>query len=225
MKKFVFIALLVALAGCSRDRGAESKPDPVSQPVRNSAATTTAPQAGSTFSANSADPVFSRAAFEEAFTSADPAVRRNCDRALMAYQIGDYSGAVREFSGIADHADLTAEQKQMLDEALEMARQKAAITPDSGATPRPATPANSGDTGTAAPDTTTMDPAMQETIARAEIASRIGDYPKAVAELSDIVNSPDLTAEQRRDVRRMLAEARKNLAADTGNAAKPPVKK
>jgi hypothetical protein len=51
------------------------------------------------------------------------------------------------------------------------------------------------------------EPALSETYARALIAFQIGDYARAVTELEDLAKTPELTAEQRRAVTNLLAQA------------------
>jgi len=228
MKKLVFAGLFVILVGCGRQHtrdGANPAPGSTSAEKPTTTATDgTVPPAGNDMATSTADPELPAIDIEDAFASADEAVKRSCARALAAYQIGDYHGAVQEFESFADKSDLTAEQNQLAHDALETARGMAAITEDSRATPHPPTPASATGTGSEAPASAFPDPALQESIARAEIASRIGDYPKAVAELEDIADSLRLTAEQRGTVQRLLAEVRKNMPQGN-NAAKPPVKK
>ena len=227
MKKLVFTLLLVALAGCGRHTRDGANPAPGSTSAEKSTTTATdsaVPPATNAMATSSADPELPVADIEAAFASADEAVKRSCARALAAYQIGDYHGAVQEFESFADKSDLTAEQNQLGHDALETARRMAAMTEDSSATPRQAPPASPAGTGNEAPAEAFPDPALQESIARAEIASRIGDYPKALAELTDIADSPRLTAEQRRTVQRLLAEVRRNVPQEN-NLARPPVKK
>jgi len=228
MKKLWFAALLVVLAGCGRHTRDGANPAPESTSVERSTTTatdSTVPPAGSAVATNIADPELPVTDIEDAFASADAAVKRSCARALAAYQIGDYHGAVQEFESFADKSDLTAEQNQLGHDALETARRMAAMTEDSSATPRQAPPASPAGTGNEAPAEAFPDPALQESIARAEIASRIGDYPKAVAELEDIADSLRLTAEQRGTVQRLLAEVRRNVPQNLNNAARPPAKK
>lgn len=237
MKKLVLTALLVVFAGCGRHSGDGSNPAPGPTSDERSASTATnsavPPLRGAMASrnanaggaVNSADPELPAMAIEAAFASADEAVKRSCARALIAYQIGNYNGAVQEFESFVGRTDLTAEQKKLADFALETARKMAATTPDMSSTPRPAPPAGAPGTGSEAPVPASPDPALQESIARAEIASRIGDYTKAVAEIADIADSPQLTAEQKNVVQRLLAEARRNLPQAPNNAARPPVKK
>lgn len=228
MKKLVFISLLVILAGCGRHPGDNSNPAPGPASAGRSAATATdsaVPPARGAVSASAADPELPRVAIEASFASADEAVKRSCARALIAYQIGDYQGAVQEFESIADKTGLTAEQKQLVNDALETARKMAATSADSSATPPPNPAAGASGTDTVTPALAAMDPALQESIARAEIAIRIGDYPKAVAELADLAASPGLTNERKRIVQKLLAEVRKNELADMNKTAVPSAKK
>ena len=237
MKKLVVTVLLVILSGCGRHPGNGSNPAPGSTSAERpaiSATNSAVPSAGGAMASqsanaagatNAADPEFPAIAIQTAFASADDALIRSCARALIAYQIGDYSGAVREFESFANRTDLTFEQKQLVDSALDKARSMAAATPDTSLTPQPSSAAAVPDTGSDAPAPAFPDPALQESIARAQIAIRIGDYPKAVAELTDIADSPRLTADQKATVQRLLAEARQNLPQAPNNAAKQPVKK
>jgi hypothetical protein len=228
MKKLVLTALLVALAGCGRHTRDGANPAPGSTSAERSTATATdsaAPPVGNAMATNTADPELPVTDIVAAYASADEAVKRSCARALAAYQIGDYHGAVQEFESFADKSELTAEQNQLAHDAMETSRRMAAMTEDSRATPRQAPPAGASGTGNEAAAPAFPDPALQEGIARAEIASRIGDYPKALAELTDIADSPRLTPEQRRIVQRLLADAQRNLPQDPNNAARPPVKK
>ena len=85
---------------------------------------------------------------------------------------------------------------------------------------------------TGAPGTSTLtssfaslDPALQESFSNAQLASRIGDYARAVAELKYLAGSPQLTAEQRQIVQKMLAEAEKGLSEATKNSTGQPGKK
>jgi hypothetical protein len=228
MKKLVFTGLLVVFAACGRHTGGGSSPAAGSASAGRStitAADSAVTPATNAIAASTADPELPVVDIEAAFASADEAVKRSCARALAAYQIGDYHGAVQEFESFADKSDLTAEQNQLAHDALETARRMAAITEDPRATPQPPPTDSTPGTGNEASAPALPDPALQESIARAEIASRIGDYPKALAELTDIADSPRLTAEQRRTVQRLLAETRKNFPQDPNNAARPPVKK
>ena len=70
-----------------------------------------------------------------------------------------------------------------------------------------------------------LDPALQESFGKAEVASRIGDYATAMTELRYIADSTQLTAAQRQIVQTLHAEAQKNLSEATNDAAIQPGKK
>ncbi len=80
-------------------------------------------------------------------------------------------------------------------------------------------PTPAGSTGSPTSAFASLDPALQESLGKAELASRIGDYPAAVAELKYIADSTQLTAEQRKLVEKLLVEAQKNVSEAAKHAA------
>ena len=122
------------------------------------------------------------------FAKADLALKESYDRALIAFQIGDYARAVSELDDLAATPDLTSAQqkavKDLLAKTLKMAPELAA----SHAAAAAAGTANASEFAIAVPGTaespknlsespfSTADPGIKRSFAQAKAAYDIGNY-------------------------------------------------
>jgi len=158
---------------------------------------------------------FATAALASPFAQAEMALMESYNRALIAFQIGDYSRAVTELQDLADTPDLNPQQKQAVQDLLaktlklapELAQTSAAAAAKL-ASGNPTSPefALAGESPNNLPDDpfATADPAIKQTFARAKAAFNIDDYAKALAELQDLAANPQLNWQQKYAVQALL---------------------
>jgi len=150
------------------------------------------------------------------FAKADMALMESYNRALIAFQIGDYPRAVTELDDLAATPDLNPAQqravKDLLAQALKMAPDLAASHAAAG-TAKPATPPEfpvpvPGTVGS--PENvlespfSTADPAIKRSFARAKAAYEIGNYASALTELRDLATNSQLNFQQKYAVQSLL---------------------
>jgi len=152
------------------------------------------------------------------FAKADMALMESYNRALIAFQIGDYARAVTELDDLAAAPDLTPAQQQavkdLLAKALKMAPELAASHAAAAAsTAKPEKPPEFPVTvpGTVeSPENvlespfSTADPAIKRSFARAKAAYDIGSYESALAELQDLATNSQLNFQQKYAVQALL---------------------
>jgi hypothetical protein len=153
------------------------------------------------------------------FAAADMGLKESYDRALIAFQIGDYARAASELRDLAGIANLTSPQKQAVENLL---LQTLKLAPDLAATSAGGTAAGTPMANgpgqfalqtaeTAQPPKnllespfSTADPAVKDSFARARAAYDIGDYEKALAELQDLATNSQLNFQQKYAVQSLL---------------------
>ena len=152
------------------------------------------------------------------FATADMALMESYNRALIAFQIGDYARAVTELDDLANTPDLTPAQQQgvkdLLAKALKMAPDLAASHAAAAAgTAQPATPpefpvvvpgAVESPANVLESPFSTADPAIKRSFARAKAAYDIGSYESARAELQDLATNSQLNFQQKYVVQALL---------------------
>ena len=152
------------------------------------------------------------------FAKADMALMESYNRALIAFQIGDYARAVTELDDLAATPDLNPAQQQavkdLLAKALKMAPDLAASHAAAAAgTAKPETPAEfpvvvpgTVESPKNVPESpfSTADPAVKESFARAKAAYDIGNYESAVTELRDLATNNQLNFQQKYAVQALL---------------------
>ena len=162
---------------------------------------------------------FQKKSLASPFAQAELALKESYNRALIAFQIGDYARAASELQDLAKIPDLTPEQKQAVQDLLaetlklapELAAKNSAATGGASAktdTP-PVFPLATPDAAQAPnnlPESpfSTADPAVKETFARAKAAYNIGNYNVAAAELRDLVTNAQLNFQQKYAVQALL---------------------
>ncbi len=156
-------------------------------------------------------------------TQTRQALKESYDRALIAIQARDYDRAVSELRRLAQTTGLTPEQQRAVQDLLAQAL-KAAAEPGP-AEPNPAAATNETLSGGAAFARRSLaspfaqaGQALRESYDSALVAIQIGDHDRAVNELKALAENPDLTAEQKRAVRDLLAHSLKAAAERTPSA-------
>jgi hypothetical protein len=178
-----------------------------------------APSATDTNDTATGAAAFQKRSLASPFAQAELALKESYNRALIAFQIGDYPRAVSELQDLAKTPDLTPEQNRavqdLLTETLKAAPELAA-TNSAAAGPGSAKPDAPPVFPLATPDTaqapknlpespfSTADPAVKETFARAKAAYDIGNYDVAAAELRDLVTNAQLNYQQKYAVQALL---------------------
>jgi hypothetical protein len=163
------------------------------------------------------------------FAAADMGLKESYDRALIAFQIGDYARAVSELDDLAGMPDLPPAQqravKELLAQTLKLAPELAARQAGTAA------PQTSPEFPVVVPGTieapknvpesafSTADPSVKESFARAKAAYDIGNYESALAELRDLATNAQLNWQQKYAVQSLLDKTPQNLPAAP---AKPP---
>lgn len=152
---------------------------------------------------------FSSRSLASPFASAELPLKQTFNRALIAFQIGDYPRAVSELSDLVAGADLNPEQLQAVRNLLAEIKKAdpsaasadevfASLTNNSQTIPE--FPLAANDAGTFS----TADPAIRESFARAKAAFDIADYPTALAELKDLAANAQLNYQQKYAVQVLL---------------------
>jgi len=152
------------------------------------------------------------------FAKADMALMESYNRALIAFQIGDYARAVSELDDLAATPDLTPAQQQgvkdLLAQTLKMAPELAAS--HAAAATGAAQPATPPEFPVVVPGTvesaknvlespfSTADPAIKRSFARAKAAYDIGNYTSALTELRDLATNSQLNFQQKYVVQALL---------------------
>jgi hypothetical protein len=204
------------LAGCGKPKPGDqsSSPEPASSGAVSeapaSAATATSPAA--TNEAISGGGEFAQKSEASPFAQADLALKESFNRALIAFQIGDYTRALSELQDLAANSDLTPRQKQAVQDLL---AQTLKAAPELAATNSALAAAVAGKAGAVSqfPVTdpasaenpfSTADPAVRDSFARAKNAHNIGDYEKAQGELKDLSTNAQLNWQQKYAVQSLL---------------------
>jgi hypothetical protein len=229
--RILAVALAVALmaAGCGKppaDTQAVAVDSPAAATAENQQRASAAQPAARTAGTNGAGAssatgaaAFMAKSLASPFASADQDLKQTFDRALIAFQIGDYARAAVELYDLAGTPGLNAQQQQAIEDLWNQTQKLApevfntntvtvaAAGPGSDAPAQfplvatdPASPANR------LPENpfSTADPAVQETFARAKAAFDIGNYDAALTELRDLVTNPQLNFQQKYAVQSML---------------------
>lgn len=233
---------IVALVGCSKSQTdsqpaagdtipptATDTPEPAA-PAEISAsapATNTAPD--DTLSAAAR---FAAASQASPFAQAELGLKESYNRALIAYQIGDYARAVNELRDLAATPDLSPEQKQAVQDLLAKTLKQAPELAATNTLPTTPTPTEFplAAAQTAEPPKnllespfSTADPAIKESFARAKAAFEIGNYDIALAELQDLATNAQLNWQQKYAVQELLAKTpQPNPATQPAAPAQPP---
>ena len=164
------------------------------------------------------------------FAKADMALMESYNRALIAFQIGDYARAVTELDDLAAAPDLTPAQQQavkdLLAKALKMAPDLAAShAAAAAAAAGAAKPETPPEFPVAVPGTvesaknvlespfSTADPAIKRSFARAKAAYDIGSYESALAELRDLATNSQLNFQQKYAVQSLLDKTPQSVPA------------
>ena len=224
-KRTIAIALAGALtlAGCGKPQ--TETPPGASEPAAPAAADAQQPptpaDAAAPVATNqtlSAAGEFATKSLASPFAGADMALMESYNRALIAFQIGDYARAVTELDDLAATPALTPAQQQavkdLLAKALKMAPELAASHAAAAAsTAKPEKPPEFPVTvpGTVeSPENvlespfSTADPAIKRSFARAKAAYDIGSYESALAELQDLATNSQLNFQQKYAVQALL---------------------
>jgi hypothetical protein len=148
------------------------------------------------------------------FAEADMALKESYDRALIAFQIGDYPRAVSELDDLARSPDLTTAQQQAVKDLLAKALTKAPdLAVGRAAAAEPETPSQFPLVVSGTVESprnlvdsafSTADPATRRSFARAKAAYNIGNYESALAELQDLATNPQLNFQQKYAVQALL---------------------
>jgi tetratricopeptide (TPR) repeat protein len=225
-KRTVAIALVgaLALAGCGKPQR-ETQPATIDSPAAAPSdaqqmptpAEPGAPVIG-TNEALTGAAAFQRDSLASPFAQAELALKESYNRALIAFQIGDYARAVSELDDLAATPDLTPAQRQAVKElnakALKLAPDLApnrAVTAGGISKPEPppefpVTVPGTVESPKNVPESpfSTADPAVKDSFARAKAAYDIGDYEKALAELQDLATNSQLNFQQKYAVQALL---------------------
>ncbi len=211
------VAGALGVAGCgnrqSDGQAAVSEPAPATVAEARGQATSPEGQAP-VLDTNAAPPEtgggateFMKASLESPFATADLGLKESYNRALIAFQIGDYPQALSELQDLGTNGGLSAEQRKAVQKLLEQTRK---ATPGVDARNALAT-TNGGSSATTYPlaaeneaPFSTADPAVRETFARAKAAYEIGNYSVAAAELKELLAKPALNAQQKYEAQLLL---------------------
>lgn len=156
---------------------------------------------------------FQRNSLASPFATAELALKESYNRALIAYQIGDYARAVTELEDLANTPDLTAEQRQAVKKLLAQAKKQAPATTPTQPVVDPAKLTTPAAVDTPDAPFASADQAVRETYARALAACNIDDFARAEAELKDLAGTTGLTTPQLGVVQALLSEVQKKAAA------------
>ena len=225
----------LALAGCGKSP-ADPQPS-ADEPAAPAAADTQQPPtpdeaATATTTTNdtlSGGGEFATKSLASPFAQADMALKERYDRALIAYQIGDYARTVSELQDLAELPDLNPQQKQavqdLLAETLKAAPALAATNTTSAAAARKAQPppefplatTESAQSPNSLPENpfSTADPAVGRRFARAKAAFDIGNYESARTELRDLGTNAQLNWQQKYAVQALLDKTPQSVPAQT----------
>ncbi len=156
------------------------------------------------------------------FAQADMALKESYNRALIAFQIGDYARAASELRDLSG-TGLTPEQERAVQGLLiQTMRLAPGLATTNTAAGKAETPSEFplAATGTAQPPGalpanpfSTADPAIKETFARAKAAFDIGNYDAALAELRDLATNAQLNWQQKYAVQDLMARTPQSVPA------------
>jgi hypothetical protein len=156
------------------------------------------------------------------FATSDMGLKETYDRALIAFQIGDYARAADELRDLAANPDLNPAQKkavaELLAQTLKLAPALAATNagPSSGTPPStfPLAGAQTEQPPANLPQNpfSTADPAVKDTFARAKAAFDIGNYAVALSELQGLVTNTQLNFQQKYAVQSLLDKVPRSAA-------------
>lgn len=202
------LAAVLAFFGCGKPQP-ELPPAPPSEAEQPPSQTHPAATAAATNGALTGAAAFQSRALASPFAQAELALKESFNRALIAFQIGDYARAVSELRDLAQLPDLTAGQKQAVQELLsetlkaapELALTNSVVT--STGVPSVVPVATSPDAGSSNPFLT-ADPAIKDSFARAKAAYDIGNYQSALVELRDLAANAQLNWQQKYAVQTLL---------------------
>jgi hypothetical protein len=235
------LAGTLALAGCGKPP-ANTQPaagdNPAAAPADAPPLPTTGEPANPLVATNDTltpGAAFATKSLASPFAKADMGLKESYDRALIAFQIGDYARAVSELDDLAATPDLSLSQqeavKDLLARTLKLAPDLAA---SHAATGRPATKPTS-EFPVAVPGTiesprnlpespfSTADPAVKESFARAKASYDIGNYESALAELQDLATNAQLNFQQKYAVQALLDKTPQAAPTAPANSPnKPP---
>ena len=141
------LAATLAAAGCGNRQSdaspnASDSPAPATADFQQPASAlepslaTTATDGAATNAATPAGEFFTKS-MAGPFAASDAGPKENYDRALIAFQIGDYARAARELQDLAGNSKLTSPQKEAVQNLL---MQTLKLAPDLTATNRPPLP-------------------------------------------------------------------------------------
>jgi hypothetical protein len=218
------LALALALAGCGKPQtetqpgaGEPAAPAAADAPQPSTPAEPAAPAAATNDTLTGAA-AFQSKSLASPFAQADLALKESYDRALIAFQIGDYARAVSELKDLAETPDLNPQQKQavqdLLMETLKLAPELAATNTTSAAAARtaqtppefPLATTEPGQSPNSLPESpfSTADPSVRRSFARAKAAFDIGAYESALPELRDLATNNQLNWQQKYAVQNLL---------------------
>lgn len=197
-------AAVLLLGGCSKpvdQTAAPADPQTAQAPVDADAGHPTNASPDTQPPPTNAGAAFALKSASSPFIAAAPALRETYDRALIAFQIEDYAGAISELDDLALQPDLTDPQKAaikaLLDEALKMA-------PDAPRNLAGQAPVEINTNSLSEDVFTSANNAVRRSYARALAAYKIGDYATALSELKDLSVTPELNAQQKSAVQFLL---------------------
>ncbi len=219
----------LALAGCGKPQ-TDTQPAASDAPAAAAAdSQETAPPgdpattAPATNEALSGGAEFARKSEASPFAQADLALKESYNRALIAFQIGDYARAASELQDLARTTGLTPAQNQavreLLGKTLKLAPELATTNTAAGKADTPSEfPLAASGTAQppgASPENpfSTADPAVKETFARAKAAFDIGNYDAALTELRDLATNAQLNWQQKYAVQDLLAKTPQSVPA------------
>jgi hypothetical protein len=224
----VVIVAMLALSGCHKRPAIDTARQtelPITRPTKAQRVSPPANPATATSATN--DTPTSAAGFVAAslaspFVQADLSLMESYNRALIAFQIGDYSRAAAELRDLAGDPDLNPQQKQavadLLAKTLKLAPELARTNAGSVANvdSRKAKPAEfpvaDGPLGESPKNLAenpfaSADPAVKRSYSRARAAFDIGDYAIAVGELNTLSTNLQLNYQQKFAVQDLLSKA------------------
>jgi hypothetical protein len=233
------LASAALLAGCG-------KPQTETQPGASEPAAPAAPEAGQpstpasfisptvdTNEAPTGAAAFQSKSLASPFAQAELGLKESFNRALIAFQIGDYARAVSELQDLAETPDLNPQQQQavqdLLAETLKLAPELAATNTTPAAATRKAQPPTAFPLATTEPAQSpknspespfsTADPAVKDSFARAKAAYDIGNYERALVELRDLATNNQLNWQQKYAVQALLDKTPQRAPAQSPGPA------
>jgi hypothetical protein len=215
----VTLAGALAVAGCGKPQ-ADAPPsatEPATLDVADAQPPPTAPEPGAPVAATNdtltAAGKFAAASEASPFAKGELALKESYNRALIAFQIGDYARAVSELDDLVGTPELTPVQhravRDLLAKTLKLAPELAAsqaITATAKPAEFPVAVPGTAEAPKNVPESpfSTADPAIKRSFARAKAAYDLGNYESARAELQDLATNTQLNFQQKYAVQALL---------------------